>query len=494
MTASAGWSRVGALMIALAGCEVVPGATVVMRTDESLERDDPRWWQEPARRARAGSLVAAHVVELPLGSPWIEWRARDSEPRSGCVAFQGATGHDYASEREDYWVYRCSVPHTAGTMEYYAYLLADSVRPTIERVRWVSAPGRPLDVATTRLAQVSLAEALRARRELTPGVPLEPHTWSGSLFRAGLEMFASPRGHLRLGFVPGVVRWEDSILVVDHWSRGLLAEESLEESADAWISPGRRFGRMALPVGTLETLSARWPRLARALERSPRRIDDVDAVRRALESVAGRGVRAGDRDLVRFAASQWIWAFDDTSDTTVVRRIESTLGPLGVEGGWGHYDGTWHYLGSLLRSRATGERSSPWADRAFLYSQETGWAPNMADTAEQFRIVIERGERFLRQHPQSHEWPAVARTVALAHETAWSLARASPDDEYVDWTRYAPEAPEHRRRAIELYEWILRRWRSAPPGRDDLRDVRHRLVRLRLDVDTATRIYYPTSC
>jgi len=311
-------------------------------------------------------------------------------------------------------------------------------------------------------------------------------------------MFATPLGHLRLGFArdeDGI--GDDSVLVVDVWSRALLAAEAASDSGLSEEGTQKRFSRMPLPEGMQSALDARRPSLARALRKSPRTLEDLPVIRRSIEAVRARGAKGdpNDRTLVLFAATQWVWAFDDTSDTTVVRRIEKSLGPVGLTGEWGHYDDAWHPSASWLLEVISAGESNPWSDRAFFYFQETGWETNAyADSLEMFRIVIDRGERFLEVHARSTAWTDVARTVAQAHETAWSLAKASPQDEYVDWTLYAPEAPGHRSRAIALYEEILKRWEARPPDARTRNDVRQRLVRLRLDVDTGMRKYYPTSC
>lgn len=402
-------------------------------------------------------------------------------------------------DRDRYWVYRCAFLQAAGTLEFYAYLLDDSDQPAIERVRWVARPGTGLPLHALVEARSAILAGLAARSDLHRGSPRAPQQWSDPFLVEGWEIFATPHGHVRLGFTrdDGGAADSDSVLVLDLWSSSLLADEAAAQSSHREESPGRRFGTMPLPEGTQAALDQRWPGLGRALRRTPRSLIDLPEIRRSVEIIRARELAGDstDRALVLFATSHWAWAFDDTSDTTVVRRIEDSLGPVGLRGEWGHYDGTWHPSPSLLLEVIAGAGDEPWLDRAFLYMQETGWETNaFVESLQQFRVVINRGERFLRDHPQSTAWADVARTVALAHETAWSLAKASPLDEFVDWTLHAPAAPGHRSRAIQLYEEILTRWGVRPPDPRVRNDVRHRLIRLRLDVDTGTRTYFPTSC
>lgn len=464
---------------------------------EVLESDDPRWWTDPASLPRASSLVLGEFLQVPLGLPWLEWRRQRDVPRTGCVVFQGATGHDYEfMDRSQYWVYRCASSKFGGTLEFYAYLLGDSEQLTLERVRWTARPEPGLSGSALKGARAGLAAVLAARPEFRQGILREPQEWSDPYLIEGWEMFAAPLGHVRLGFARDEdARNSDSLLVLDLWSRDLLADEAAAAAAAyREESPGARFRRMRLPPGTQAALGARWPGLAHALSRSARSLDDLPKIRGAVEAVRALKGKPQERSLVLFAATQWVFAFDDTSDTTAVRRIEAALGPVGLKGDWGHYDGLWHPSPSLLLEAIPSAGSDPWADRAFLHFQEIGWEGALVDSLERFRIVIARGEPFLRDHARSASWAGVARTVARAHETAWSLSKASVQDEYVDWTLYAREAPEHRARAIELYEAILRRWQEQPPGSRDRSDVRRRLARLRLDVDTGSRTYYPISC
>ncbi len=470
---------------------------------EPPEPGEPRWWTDPANRPHAVAEVLEQVLRVPLGSPWMDWRRRRESPNRGCVTFQGETTVDYESLDHDlYWIYRCAFPQVGGTLEFYAYLLGGSERPTIDRVRWTTKPGPGLTRASLIKTREAILAGLRTRRDLQRGVPSGAFRWNDPSLIEGWEIFATPLGHLRLGFTRDANgTGDDSLLVMDVWGRALLRDEATADSAYQEDGPATRFAKLPLPEGTQSALNARWPDLARALRTFPRSLDDLPAIRRSIDAVRSRGLQGhpkialNDRARVLYAATHWVWAFDDTSDTTVVRRIETSLGPIGLKGEWGHYDGTWHPSGSLLRDLVLGTGSDPWSDRAFLYFQETGWETNaFADSGGQFFIVIDRGERFLRDHPRSTEWVGIALTVASAHETAWSLAKASPEDEYVDPTLYVPEAPAHRARAIQLYEEILRRWDARSPDSRTRNDVRHRLIRLRLDVDTATRAYYPTSC
>jgi hypothetical protein len=69
------------------------------------------------------------------------------------------------------------------------------------------------------------------------------------------------------------------------------------------------------------------------------------------------------------------------------------------------------------------------------------------------------------------------------------MARCKPDDIGWDWNDYTLEAPRHREQAIALYEKLL----LKDPAMPALGLVRHRLPRLRLNVDTNYHRYWCVS-
>ena len=117
---------------------------------------------------------------------------------------------------------------------------------------------------------------------------------------------------------------------------------------------------------------------------------------------------------------------------TLLKQGLQRLAPLGLRLEPSHY-ADFCYTGSLLDSLALRAGENRWTDEAFLYFQQAGWEEKCDcgwsdfPGAEQFRPVIERGNAFLREHPESAVRNAVALTIAQAHETAWSLAMSRCD-------------------------------------------------------------------
>jgi hypothetical protein len=214
--------------------------------------------------------------------------------------------------------------------------------------------------------------------------------------------------------------------------------------------PAVEYGRPEV-VGALRP---RWPEMAAVLESTRVTSDQIRVVNSAV-SAAHRRRADAERDLVLYAAHLWA--------NRILGDIESVV------------------------SRAGANR---WADNAFLDRMTTGWNPGGGCNSEvgddEFRLVIPRGEAFLRSHPSSAVAPEVRLLVAEAHETAWSLGKMFPGDEYVSSTVYARDASAHRTRAIALYEDQLKQ----RPRDSRNAGIRKRLARMRLDVDTGYREFW----
>ena len=113
-----------------------------------------------------------------------------------------------------------------------------------------------------------------------------------------------------------------------------------------------------------------------------------------------------------------------------------------------------------------------------------------------FRTVIENGEAFLAERPGSPVRKQVLHTVAIAHESWWSIASAPSDDGIVGMIPYprraanAREADRARSHAIEYYREIVRIAPDTPEAAAALR----RLPRLELDLDTGQRRFFCSYC
>jgi hypothetical protein len=150
-----------------------------------------------------------------------------------------------------------------------------------------------------------------------------------------------------------------------------------------------------------------------------------------------------------------------------------------------HLGGDWVPVHTMLNEVALARQDSIWGQRAFLAMTRRGWDPHCCCTSDEdaFTPVIERGEKFLREHPDSRLFLDVLGEVAAAYETWWSLSKAGPQDVYASNPEsYAEGAGPARQRAIELYRLYAEKRRKP--------SVQQVLFRLEKSIDTGQRRYF----
>jgi hypothetical protein len=212
---------------------------------------------------------------------------------------------------------------------------------------------------------------------------------------------------------------------------------------------------------------------------------------------ARTGTSPEDRDLLRFGAHLWLAGCDrlpgwSEGDSATVRPILAALGGFGVRIVRTEEEGDWCYDGALADSLAMHPGRSQWTDFAFLELMDRGWESHCALCGwnkpfgpDSFRPVIEHGEAYLAAHPDGPIAELVKLRVAEAHETAWSLSKAAPGDDYIDARKYILQAPRHREQALALYERFLAgKPASVKPA------LRERMRRMRIDIDTNFHKYW----
>lgn len=159
----------------------------------------------------------------------------------------------------------------------------------------------------------------------------------------------------------------------------------------------------------------------------------------------------------------------------------------------GHYSGDLEYDRSLLQRAWAEYPETRWGQRAFLMLQRLGCAtPRFACNGPNcFRAVIEQGERFLRDYPDTPFRAQQLHHLALAYETWWSLGQANSGDITAYGARVTRASAEAaRQHAIELYEQL---WTAAPESPEG-RAAELALPRLKLKLDTFERTFFCFSC
>lgn len=458
------------------------------------------WLRDPLRRNEAISVLWAALASVPFGRPWSEWRKTALVGRQ-CSEFRGDS-YGYDPDPEDYWIYRCWTPVSAGTLEFNSYLLDEDLGneqglvetsesrrdATLERTLWTMTTSPELPDSILRLLYRSLAETLTVRtgargmaprsKELAENASI---SWKeGREFRTESRLFwlflAESRSGLQLALDSFSPALESQMIRVDR------------ESVFEWET--------RLPLGgrgdIVQALQLRWPKLARALTPKQSRLGDVELIQAALSRARSGAADASERDLLAYAAHVWLKKLPTsvTNDFAAKDQILRSLAEFGLRLHESHYDTGWAYCGSLLQEIVARSGSNPWAAEALVEFLELGGDTTCeCGETEAFATVIREGEKFLRERSESRVWSQVALAVAWGHETAWSLSRAPEDDEYIDRSLYLFDAQRHRARAEEMYRALLSR---TPQGWDEriIRRLRRSLHRIEMDVDTGFRPYY----
>jgi hypothetical protein len=430
------------------------------------------------------AAIVARFAHDTLGTPWPRWI--DVAHPHDCEAYRASS---YVPLEDVFWVYRCREPAEVGHQEAECFLLEQDSVPTLERTRW--SAGRACGLGHAQIGGLADSLARELAAELGEELRLQRRDILGARYGAWtlIAELATPWGRLRL--LRGADPETRDSLILEHTSRRLEEALARSEREGSPYEPEEPSSADSLRevrerAEVARALRSSAPQFAQALSVFPSRATDAGVVGAAIAD-AGRALSSSSSDLVSWAGHLWGMGLNlGPEDTLAVRRVNEVMGPAG-----GRCiqlpDGQWCWEDSLAERLATRAGDNAWTEHAFLELMERGlqshcalcgWDPRVG--SDLFRPTIECGEAFLREHGNSPIARAVRWLVAEAHETAWSLSKAELADEYIEWTRYVLDAPEHRARAIELYEFLLR-GEPAGPRRSA---VLNRLRRLRLDVDT----------
>lgn len=218
------------------------------------------------------------------------------------------------------------------------------------------------------------------------------------------------------------------------------------------------------------------PSLSRALSRTAPLESDTALVFASLRRAAAPSTPGDDKDMLRFAAHQWIlWLLWDGESPAMAQSLNQELKPLGVR--LVGQNRVWEFQESDLITPLLNEPwRNQWRERVLI-----DWMENLCESGgdgTEWRQILERGGEFLKHGPKSSRSPEVLLHMAEAHETYWSVAN-DPND-YSSLGIRPEGASQHRCKAIELYEKYLR-LRPNEPGQAE---VRRRLKSIRANVNT----------
>ncbi len=259
----------------------------------------------------------------------------------------------------------------------------------------------------------------------------------------------------------------------------LDTEASIDLALEQWLKAkypdlsewlGRRFERK--PDGTLS------PDPEKAFQIL---LQFLKSRKEAPKNIQPAILMACDRLTARLANS-----FEESS--TIWPRWKAELEAYGLRFAPNHLGDCWDYDHSLLHILRKEFPENPWAEEAFLCLMRNGfqtWA-TCSDGPDSFRLVITKGEEFLRQNPSPEHRLEALFMLAQAYETWWSLSKASDTDDYVRRARYTEGAEDARIEAVRVYRQVKE---SAPDSRY-ARIAGRKLPRLRMRLDTNQRRFF----
>lgn len=187
----------------------------------------------------------------------------------------------------------------------------------------------------------------------------------------------------------------------------------------------------------------------------------------------------------------------EARETASIRR---KLAGYGVTLGAQTHDGGLAYANDLVWRVWREFPDTHAGEMAFLGLLRRGWNTDPGEgcpaNPDLFRDVIEKGEAFLAQRPQTIFRKEIAYAIATAYESWWSIGHAPADDEWVNAPPYprreinARQSAAARQFAIQYYREVVR----LAPGSPEAASALRRLPRLELGLDTGQRRFFCSYC
>jgi len=439
----------------------------------------------PAIPAAGVARAAAQQLQnVAWGAAYSGWRRYHSQ--AACRQFpQG--GH--ATLPDALWSHRCAQTAQGVLTEwlFYALSLDEPITPRLEQFRVVIAEMPPASLEEVRRElserlsnRFGAAEEIDARR----APPAEP----GSAFWRNWQRWRSGDLDLYLYLLDAPGQTPRLQLQVRRRPlvEALAVERRLQESDLArWSEAGT-----PLDLRLAKELERLFPSLPRLLAGGQSELDQ-NALRPAVVELleAAKTAAPERRAMLLLAADRLAGRLGPSErESPQWEQERKQLAAYGLNFEWDELGGSWAYTHDLLWRIWEDYAGMPWGEQAFLLLESLGWNTHVGCQAgsDEFRMVIQTGERFLREYTESQNRPDVLLFVAQSYETWWSLSQAGSRDDYVDPAKYQEGAEAAREKAIQLYEQLL----TADPGGDAAARARQQLPRLKLGIDTMQRRFF----
>ena len=439
--------------------------------------------------------TAARMLALANAVRW------EQSPGLSCQLHTPAQMENTATAE---WTHHCAETSGDIVRESFFYAFGEPARPSRLRVDL-----RPLDEspATTAALQLELRRRLTARfgaptqepemmeigfRHLRYGQPVNGDHWQGDGLHYFLHanQYPGPMG-MRHGIQLIVItdrlfadRQKDALILRVEGISG----ESREEDDPVRTRLKARIGDpYTRPMHAQARTAAERQRVLRE------GLQDLTTLLRESDR-AGRPRRA----LYLLAAHQVTNKLSQMMDDPApLRRL---LSGYGAKVGGQTHQGGLDYAGDLLWRVWREFPDTEAGELAFLQLERGGWDTATGEgcpkNPDLFLEVIERGEKFLADHPSTDFRKEVTYLLAVANESWWSTSNAARDDPWVNAPPYPHRAQNARQseaarlRAIHYYQEVHRLAPDSPEAASALR----RIPRLELKLDTGQRRFFCSYC
>jgi|GEM_PF-2152777 len=455
------------------------------------------------RRDGAPDTADAMAEKMLAGLQRVQWESPYGEPAAAsqsCMSTPVPPGSHGAVHR---YAYYCALSSGGVTEEFY-YYPTDYRQPRVELLRadFGLENGYP---EFSLVVEQALIE--RLTRRYGPGKTPEDFSEIGAGFRPSPGSYWND-GDLRIflhrnrKWSPAGVR-EGVRLIALH--RKVLEERELDNQIYRAFGITRALYSPSVGTDLRRDLGELYPAAEDRPETEQERRKAERETRAALLKLmaqAKEGDRnrraavlvAADRLATRMGAllvvASIVNGSEHIQEVENSERVRLQLASHGIRyGGIGHYSGELEYDHSLLRRAWKEFPETQWGQRAFLLLQELlcSLPGNSCKGPNCFRAVIEQGEAFLQQYPDTVFRKEVIYHLAVANDTWWSLSQAEPAEEAdVD----PASAERARQRAIQLYERLL----QMDPHSAEARIGSMALPRLKLKLDTGERKFFCGMC
>ena len=389
---------------------------------------------------------------------------------------------------DELWSYRCefAAQPLAAEWLFYALTLDDPITPRLEmfQARVGGVPASGLEELRQDLIR-RLSSRYGASQDVDPRRTLLHE--SGSLFWRNAQHWRS--GELEIYLYLVEVRGVVSHLELKARRRPLLdARDEFEKLQDLDLRQAAESGT-PLDSELAKQLGAAFPKLPALLAASQPDSDQNELRLTLMELLqAGKTAPPERRSLLLLAADRVAGRLDAPRQSPQWEQQRTQLAAFGLHFEWDELGGGWTYDHGLAWKVWQDYPGTAWGEQAFLLLESHGWDTRVGCQAgsDQFRQVIQNGERFLQQHPRGRHRPEILLNVAQAYETWWSLSKANGHDDYVEPANYQAGAEPARQKAIQLYQQLF----QTAPGSPQAAHARQQLPRLKLGIDTLQRRFF----